>query len=415
MPLLDLFKFNKKAVEVEPTSTRSDTIAGPVVTSWDSAYGYGRNVDRLSVVYGCVNLRASTIASLPIQLNRKLTRGHEPAVDHPYYNLITKSPNAFQTNYTFWHWCITQLDMFGNAYIQKIRNNSGIVIELYPLNPNSVDVYVRDDGMPYLKMNYVAPDGTASYKQFTYDEVIHIKGFSRNGIYGLSVIDNFRRLFDGYNELEEAGTSIARNASKPNGVVYYPNNIKEEELEKMKSGWKSGFSQSNSGKTAFLPNNIKVEGAALGMTAQDAEFIQQKQFSAAAIAGQIFRVPLHMLGLQSNPTYASVEQQALEFVTYTLTPIITNIEQQIQKQLLDDSEDVYINFNVAGLLRGDIKTRIEWYRFALEHGVITPNDVNEAEDTGIFISPQKGGDDYVRPLNFGVVGENEGTGSISIT
>jgi HK97 family phage portal protein len=305
--------------------------------------------------------------------------------------------------------------MFGNAYIQKIRNNSGIVIELYPLNPNSVDVYVRDDGMPYLKMNYVAPDGTASYKQFTYDEVIHIKGFSRNGIYGLSVIDTFRRLFDGYNELEEAGTSIAKNAAKPNGVVYYPNNIKEEELEKMKSGWKSGFSQSNSGKTAFLPNNIKVEAAALGMTAQDAEFIQQKQFSAQRIAADIFRVPLHMLGLQSNPTYASVEQQAIEFVTYTLTPIITNIEQQIQKQLLDDSEDVYINFNVAGLLRGDIKTRIEWYRFALEHGVMTANDVNEAEDTGIFISPQKGGDDYVRPLNFGVVGENEGTGSISIT
>lgn len=403
MALLDLFKFNKKALEDNSNEQRSDTIAGPVVTSWDSAYGYGRNVDKLSVVYGCVNLLSSTIASLPIQLNRKLDKGHEPAIDHPYYNLITKAPNPFQTNYGFYHWAVSQLLMFGNCYIQKIRNNAGIVIELFPLNPNSVDVYVRDDGMPYYKMNIVAPDGTAYYREFSYDQVIHLKGYTRNGIYGLSVIDTFRRLFDGYNELEEAGTSIAKNAAKPSGVVYYPNNIKEEELEKMKSGWKNGFSQSNSGKTAFLPNNIKVEAANIGMTAQDAEYIAQKQFSAQRIAADIFRVPLHMLGLQNTPTYASVEMQAIEFVQYTLNPIITNIEQQIQKQLLDDSDEVYINFNVRGLLRGDVRTRIEYYRFALEHGVMTANQVNEEEDTGIYISPDKGGDDYVRPLNFAKV------------
>jgi HK97 family phage portal protein len=403
MALLDLFKFNKKAVENNSTETRSDTIAGATVSSWDSAYGYGRNVDRLSVVYGCVNLLSSTIASLPIQLNRKLEKGHEPAVDHPYYTLITKSPNGFQTNYGFYHWAVSQLLMFGNCYIQKIRNNSGVIVELYPLNPNSVDVYVRDDGMPYYKMNIVMPDGTAYYKEFSYDQVIHIKGYSRNGLYGLSIIDTFRRLFDGYNELEEAGTSIAKNAAKPSGVVYYPNNIKEEELEKMKSGWKTGFSQGNSGKTAFLPNNIKVEAANIGMTAQDAEYIAQKQFSAQRIAADIFRVPGHMLGLSTAPTYASVEMQAIEFVQYTLNPIITNIEQQIQKQLLDDSDEVYINFNVRGLLRGDVKTRIEYYRFALEHGVMTANQVNEEEDTGIYISPDKGGDDYVRPLNFAKV------------
>lgn len=403
MAFLDFLKFNKKAVEDNSTETRSDTIAGATVSSWDSAYGYGRNVDRLSVVYGCVNLLSSTIASLPIQLNRKLDKGHEAAVDHPYYNLITKAPNGFQTNYGFYHWAVSQLLMFGNVYIQKIRNNAGIVIELYPLNPNSVEVYVRDDGMPYYKMNIVAPDGTAYYKEFAYEQIIHIKGYSRNGVYGLSIIDTFRRLFDGYNELEEAGTSIAKNAAKPSGVVYYPNNIKEEELEKMKSGWKNGFSQGNSGKTAFLPNNIKVEGANIGMTAQDAEYIQQKQFSAQRIAADIFRVPPHMLGLSTAPTYSSVEMMAIEFVQYTLNPIITNLEQQIQKQLLDDSDEVYINFNVRGLLRGDVRTRIEYYRFALEHGVMTANQVNEEEDTGIYISPDKGGDDFVRPLNFAKV------------
>jgi HK97 family phage portal protein len=119
-----------------------------------------------------------------------------------------------------------------------------------------------------------------------------------------------------------------------------------------------------------------------------------------------------MLALQNTPTYASVEMQAIEFVTYTLNPIITNIEQQLQKQMLDDDDEVYVNFNVNGLLRGDVKTRIEYYRFALEHGVMTANQVNEEEDSGINIPAEKGGDDYVRPLNFGVIYNAPATGSI---
>ena len=255
------------------------------------------------------------------------------------------------------------------------------------------------------------------YKEFSYDQVIHIKGYSRNGVYGLSLIDTFRTLYDGYLELENAGTAIAKNAAKPAGVVYYPGNMKEEEMEKMKSGWKAGFTSGNSGKTAFLPNTIKVENPTVGLTAQQAEYIQQKQFSAQRIAADIFRVPLHMLGLTNAPTYSSIEQQAIEFVQYTITPLVTNIEQQIQKQLLDDAEDVYINFNVNGLLRGDIKTRMEWYRFGMEHGILTANDINEAEDTGLFVPSDKGGDDYIRPLNFTVIGapQAQTTSSVAIS
>ena len=146
--------------------------------------------------------------------------------------------------------------------------------------------------------------------------------------------------------------------------------------------------------------SCKFEQQQSGLTAQQAEYIQQKQFNAQRIVADIFRCPLHSFGLAAAPTYASVEQNAREFVQYTLTPIITNIEQQIQKQLLDDSDDVYINFNVNGLLRGDVQTRIEYYKFALQNGVMTPNQVAEEEDLGFVIPDQNGGDTYVRNTQF---------------
>lgn len=406
MALLDFFK-KSTITPVAPVENRSTTTAGNVVTSWDSAFAPANRVDSISVVYGCINLRASTIASLPIQLYRKLPRGHEPATDHPYYKMLTSTPNVLQTNYSFWHWCIVQLDLFGNVYIQKLRKNDGSVAELYPLNPTNVLINILPDGTAEYNMTLTDFDGKSFYRKFTHDQIVHIKGYSRNAVFGLSVIDTFRTLFDGYSELETAGTAIAKNAAKPAGVVYYPGNMQEEALEKMKSGWRNGFSSGNSGKTAFLPNTIKVETANTGLTAQEAEYLQQKQFSAQRIASDIFRVPLHMLGLTNAPTYASVEQQAIEFVTYTLTPIITNIEQQLQKQLLDDSEQVYINFDVNGLLRGDVRTRIEYYRFALEHGVMTTNQINELEGSGVYIPEENGGNDYIRPLNFAVINNNE--------
>lgn len=397
----------KQAVQPVADETRSITTGDVKISNWDAAFGYGDKVDKLSVVYGCVNLRASTIASLPFQLLRSDGKGYSEATDHPYFKLLTKSPNPFQTNYTFWHWAVTQLDLHGNAYIQKIRRNDGVVGELIPLNPSYVEVNIdTDTGKPWYKM--VLNGNTVT---FVDDNIIHLKGYTHNGIYGLSVVEHFRQLFDGYLELEQAGTQIAKNAAKPSGIISHPANVKEEELTKLKAAWAAGFSGKNSGKTAFLPNTYKPESLPAGMSAQDAEYISQRQFTAQRIASDLFRVPLHMLGLTTSPTYASVEQMAIEFAQYTITPIVTNIEQQIQKNLLGEDDDAEFNINVNGLLRGDVKTRIESYRFAMEHGAMTPNQYHQAEGTGIYIKPEDGGDTYTRPLNFGAV--NGGNTTVS--
>jgi HK97 family phage portal protein len=394
--IMALFDFFKSGKESAPIEQRSVTTGDVTISDWDTAFGYGGKVDKLSVVYGCVNLRASTIASLPFNLYRETDKGHVPAKDHPYYNLLTKNPNPWQTNYSLWHWLITQLDLHGNAYLQKIRRNDGLVAELVPLNPSQVQISIDEDtGKPRYTM--LINGRTYIYEN---DNIIHVKGYSHNGIYGVSVIEHFRTLFDGYLELEQAGTQIAKNAARPSVIIKHPANLKDEEKEKTKASWQSGFSGKNSGKAAMLANTYTVEAMPGGLSAADSEFIKQKQFTAQRIATDLFRVPLHMLGLTTTPTYASVEQMSIEWVVYGLAPTIANIEQQIQKQLLDDSDEVYFDISVNGLLRGDIKTRMEYYKFAMEHGAMTPNQFHQLEGSGLYIDPKDGGDSYSRPLNF---------------
>ena len=396
MKFPNLFRFNAKetqAATVAPqTEERSYTYGGLAVSNWDSFARVGNHIDTLSVVYGCINLRAQTVASLPIKVYKKTNRGHEEFTDHPLYDLITCEPNSFQTSYDFIYWLIVQLDTFGNVYIQKIRNNLGVVLELIPLNAGNVQINLDDNGVP----NYNI-DG----KVFGDDDIIHIKGYSQNGIFGVSVIKHFKTLFDQYSELETSGTQIAKNSAKPSSVVKYPGNIKEDELQKLKAGWSFGFSGTNSGKTAFIPSTFTVDPYVAGISAQDAQYIEQKKFSAQRIASDIYRVPLHMLGLTNAPTYASVEQMAQEFITYTINPILINIEQQLNKQLFDDETGAYVKFRTNALLRGDVKTRVEYYKFMMEHGVFTPNMIHQLEDTGLTVPVEQGGDTFIRPLNFG--------------
>lgn len=373
---------------------RSTTvISSEVVSQNEMLSAYADKTDRMSVVFGCVNRRASTVGQLPLKVYNKDGSSRTEATDNIYYPLLTKRPNGFQTPFQFWHWIVRQVDLYGNAYVKRIRNGMGQTIELFPLTPGTVVVGInKDTGKPIYKI-----DGVPYHDQ----AIVHFKGYSVDGLTGLSVVEQFRTLLDGYATLETAGTDIARNAAKSPNVVTHPANLKEDELKKLKAGWDTGFRGANAGKTAWLPNTFDVKTIPNGLTAQDAQYIEQKKFSAQRICSDIFGVPQHMLGLTSNPTYGSVEQMALEYIQYTIQPILVNFEQTINNAFFPDS-DTYVKFAVNSLLRGDVTTRINAYRFYLEHGVMTPNHINAMEDTGIIVPDEQGGNSYVRPLNMAV-------------
>jgi len=131
-----------------------------------------------------------------------MDKGREEATDNIYWNLLTRKPNGFQTPFQLWQWVVRQLDIHGNAYLKRIRNGLGQTIELWPLNADSVKVQIDvTSGKPFYTVLFKG-------KQDVYqsDQIIHFKGYSVDGVIGLSTIDTFRVLFDGYSILEDAGT-----------------------------------------------------------------------------------------------------------------------------------------------------------------------------------------------------------------
>jgi HK97 family phage portal protein len=401
---MSLFDFFKKTTNhavintVEENRAISETSFDDAISN--SAFDFRfMTDDKLSVVYGCIRIRSGTVAQLPLKVYEKFSTSETELVDDPVKKLL-KHPNKFQTSFGFWQWVVRSLDLYGNAYVQKIRNGLDEVIELIPINANKVVVKIDSVlGEPSYEVH-----SKAGIKFFTNDQILHFKGYSIDGVIGLSTIQTFSTMLEGYSVLEEAGTQISKNAAKPANVIFHPANLKDDELRKLKDAWASGFVGAKSGKTAWLPNTYKIEDLPNKMSAADIQYIEQKKFGAQRICADIFGVPLHMLGLTNAPTYASVEQQAIEFVQYTITPILMNIEQTLNKEFFGDDDNKFFKFNSKGLLRGDVRTRIDTYKFFIEHGMMTPNQVNELEDTGIMVPPEQGGDTYFLPLNYGPAG-----------
>ena len=111
----------------------------------------------------------------------------------------------------------------------------------------------------------------------------------------------------------------------------------------------------------------------------------------------MYKIPPHLIGELERATNNNIEHQGLQFVIYTLLAWVKRIEGAMMRDLLLPSErrDLYIEFNVSGMLRGDQKSRYESYALGRQWGWLSVNDIRRLEN----LSPVAGGDIYLTPLN----------------
>src|SRR5690606_37605714 len=92
------------------------------------------------------------------------------------------------------------------------------------------------------------------------------------------------------------------------------------------------------------------------------------------------RIPPHLLDPSARGTYHNVETQNLEFLTFSLQPLLTRIEEAFQRRLFTPDEPFYCEFLVDGFLRSDTRTRFAAYKLAIDGGWMDPDEVRQREN-----------------------------------
>ena len=116
----------------------------------------------------------------------------------------------------------------------------------------------------------------------------------------------------------------------------------------------------------------------LGATNEANQLLETRRYQVEDIA-RAFRVPVYMIGDLTKSSYSSVEQQGLDFVTFSLVPHLKRWESAIRRDLILDDDKYFAEFDVKGLMRGDNAGRAQFYRELWNLGCLSINEIREAE------------------------------------
>jgi HK97 family phage portal protein len=108
--------------------------------------------------------------------------------------------------------------------------------------------------------------------------------------------------------------------------------------------------------------------------------VDLQRFQIEEVA-RIFSLPPVFLQDLTHGTFSNTEQQDLHLVKHTVRRWITQIEQEMNLKLFGrDNNDLYVEFNLDGLLRGDFSSRMAGYATGIQNGILKPNEARASEN-----------------------------------
>lgn len=357
----------------------------------DAAFGGGDltpegNAMALGSFYACVTLLADTIASLSI--NAYTQNGQVQRLIDPQPRLLQDSPYPELTWFD-WLWMFMEsLAITGNGFGYVTgRGPEGEVTGIMPVHPYVMNVEIpRNDGFPW-------PDPIYRVDGFRVrnEDVVHIKRYPIAGFaLGMSPIQKAASAVGLGLAAERYGLHYFRDSANPSSVLESELPLTDDQVKQAQQQWIS----TNHGRRrpAIMSGGLKWRP--ISISPNESQFLETRQHQRSEIA-MWFRIPPHMIGDTAKSTSwgTGIEQQSIGFVTYTLRPWLTCIEQVITALL---PKGQFAKFNIDGLLRGDVKARWEAYTLGRNSGVYSVNDIRAMED----LPPIDDGDGRIQPLNF---------------
>lgn len=340
-----------------------------------------KSVMQLSTVWACARIIAETISTLPLKVYEKRSDSRVIANQHPIYSILHAQPNKDTTASVFWEAKIVAMLLLGNGLSEK-KYIGNRLVALDFLVPARLTINRGLNG----KLRYLYTEN-GKQREIPENRIFRIPGFTLDGKWGVSVIEYGSKVFGSALAASEAANSTFEKGLAPTVAFTMDRVIKEEQRNKFRESMKKISGALNAGESPLL--EAGMDAKTIGIPPKDAQLLESRGFSVEEIC-RWFRVPPHMVGHTSNSTSwgAGIEQQMIGFLTFTLRPWLTRIEQAINKDLFSavDQQRFYAEFSIEGLLRADSKTRAEYQAIQVNNGIKTRDDVRREENL-----PAKGG------------------------
>lgn len=386
------FKGNTRKNAAVPPSTTM-TLSSPAGWLTGSSGNMSKEAAmKISAFNRGVNYLSDMVGMMPMSVRNWHIQSEIP--DHYLGKVLWSRPNEAMSPFVFWKLIECNRLLFGNGYAYIHRDGDLRPVELIWLPPDCVEPYLTESGK--LLYRFYHPNNGKGYLLDPMS-VLHYKGYTEDGIHGISVLHHARNTLEAAAAREDYEKAVYQNGGSPAGTLEtdsdlhgYANGPDGKILQRedgsyvtkkdiVRGEWERVHSgASNAFRVAVLDLGLSYKPIAVNN--RDAQFVESKAVSIEDIA-RFIGIPLNKL-FTGKQSYDSNEANSLDVLTDTLQPIITQYEQEDKWKLLptDETADgLYIRRNMMVTLRADTESRGNWFKTMREIGAYSVNDIRHKE------------------------------------
>lgn len=335
--------------------------------------------------FACLKVLSESVGKLPLKLLKHDENGGVvTARGHPLYFTLHDRPNPYMTSTTFWSTMEQNRNHYGDAYAWI--KGAGTKTSLWILPSNEVEIWYDDQKIlsDVPDVYYIYSHGGKLYK-FSSEQIIHLKTSSSfDGIKGIPVREQLKTTVTGNIKAQKMLNQMYKSGFTAKAVVQYTADLSEENRKKFKEKIEdfAGSDLDDKEVKSIIPIPFGTNLTPLNIKLADNQFIEVKKYSALQIASA-FGIKPNQIGDYEKSSYASSEAQQLSFYVDTMLYILKQYEEELNYKLLSREEidnGYYFKFNVAVILRADLKTQIETLSQAVANFIYTPNEARALLD-----------------------------------
>ena len=331
--------------------------------------GYSKN----EIVYACIEERATSVGKPRWRAVRDTVTGADPVADHPAIRLLGR-PNPWTPRSDFFAGIEMFLMVAGNAYIEKVRNRMGEVIELWLLRPDRVfpipdpDRYVagyeyRLNGAPY---------------PLRREDVIHIKTRAvLDDFLGLPPLAVAAERVDTDNWMRSFTRNFLANAGVPVGLLNVMRQLSAEEKRLVQSRYRQEYGGQNVGNLLVIDaDEAKYQPMGMPLGERGAALPELDEIDEARII-MVFQVPPSIIGARlgmGSSSYANRKSDREEYTVETVLPELERIGDYLTLGLLPEfggADRLEVDPATVPALQEDQNARHERVRADYLAGIVT--------------------------------------------
>jgi HK97 family phage portal protein len=401
--------FSSQEVNTEK-KTYNNFPTSNIVFPFNADAGYFSGVNQMSpegnsAALACLNVLGTAFSEPPLKVYLKTQEGDEYIANHPAQELLD-NPNPNMTSSLMNNYIVTSIAVSGDAFLLKLRNDAGQVVQLIPLLPEMVEVKGNNEQLITM-YQYKQKGNTLEIKP---EDMIHLRERidPRNHRRGLSPLRSVMVEVLGDAAASQMGAALVKNTGVPSVVISPKNDLSmtSDEAENIAEVFGRRFGGENRGRPLVISGG-EVDIKTLSFSPKDLEIGKLRYINEERISA-VLGVPAILAGLGAGlerATYSNAKELREFFTEQKLIPMWNHFANEFTKQLLlqdfEDNTDYCFKYDISDVraLSQDEDATMQRIVTGFNAGFVTVNEARQATQ----LPALDNGDYFVRNMTIAEV------------